>query len=60
MEANTMGDQDITIDPWGSAQSTDYGRIIDQFGLTPLNPTTISDRLVFIVAELFLLTATSM
>ena len=38
-----MGNEDITIDPWGSAQSTDYDRIIDQFGLTPLNPSTISE-----------------
>ncbi|MBQ71165.1 MAG: tryptophan--tRNA ligase [Euryarchaeota archaeon] len=38
-----MGDEDITIDPWGSAQSTDYGRIIDQFGLTPLIPSTVSN-----------------
>ena len=37
-----MGGEDITIDPWGSSQSTDYDRIIDQFGLTPLNPATIS------------------
>ncbi|MAJ00780.1 MAG: tryptophan--tRNA ligase [Euryarchaeota archaeon] len=38
-----MGDEDITIDPWGSAQSTDYGRIIDQFGLTPLIPSTVTN-----------------
>ena len=37
-----MGGEDITIDPWGSSQSTDYDRIINQFGLTPLNPATIS------------------
>ena len=24
---------DVRIDPWSSAQSTDYQRIIDQFGL---------------------------
>ena len=25
------------IDPWSSAQSTDYDRMIEQFGLTPMN-----------------------
>ena len=37
-----MGDDNITIDPWGSAQSTDYSRIIDQFGLTPFQPTSVT------------------
>ena len=32
-----MGADELVIDPWGSAQSTDYGRIIDQFGLTPMD-----------------------
>ena len=31
-----MGSDDVVIDPWGSAQSTDYERIIQQFGLSPL------------------------
>ena len=30
-------DDEIRIDPWGSSQSTDYSRIIDQFGLQSLN-----------------------
>ena len=25
------------IDPWSSEQSTDYDRMIEQFGLTPMN-----------------------
>jgi len=29
--------EDIRIDPWSSSQSTDYQRIIDQFGLTDLD-----------------------
>ena len=28
---------DIRIDPWSSSQSTDYQRIIDQFGLESIN-----------------------
>lgn len=32
-----MANDDVVIDPWGSAQSTDYERIIQQFGLTPLD-----------------------
>ena len=45
-----MGDENITIDPWGSAQSTDYDRIIEQFGLSPMtgvdmiNPTKLHRR----------------
>ena len=31
-----MGSDDVVIDPWGSAQSTDYERIIQQFGLSSL------------------------
>ena len=26
-----------SIDPWSSEQSTDYGRMIEQFGLTPMD-----------------------
>ena len=33
----TVGEDELVMDPWGSAQSTDYDRIITQFGLTPLN-----------------------
>ena len=32
-----MGDDSVRIDPWSSNQSTDYGRIIDQFGLSSLD-----------------------
>ena len=31
-----MAAGDVVIDPWGSAQSTDYERIIEQFGLSSL------------------------
>jgi hypothetical protein len=37
-----MGNDDIIIDPWGSAQSTDYDRIIQQFGLSPLSGETLT------------------
>ena len=32
-----MDREDVVIDPWGSAQSTDYSRIIDQFGLSSMD-----------------------
>ena len=32
-----MEDESVRIDPWSSNQSTDYGRIIDQFGLSSLS-----------------------
>ncbi|MEJ6531413.1 MAG: tryptophan--tRNA ligase [Euryarchaeota archaeon] len=32
-----MGGEDLVIDPWSSAQSTDYSRIIDQFGLSSMD-----------------------
>ena len=32
-----MGDDSVRIDPWSSNQSTDYARIIDQFGLSSLD-----------------------
>ena len=32
---------DIRIDPWSSSQSTDYQRIIDQFGLTTLDSSEL-------------------
>ena len=45
-----MDEEALVIDPWGSAQSTDYDRIIQQFGLTSLegrslpNPTKLHRR----------------
>ncbi|MEK9651039.1 MAG: tryptophan--tRNA ligase [Poseidonia sp.] len=36
-----MADDNLVIDPWGSAQSTDYDRIITQFGLTPMEGLTL-------------------
>jgi tryptophanyl-tRNA synthetase len=36
-----VGGDEVLIDPWGSSQSTDYERIITQFGLTPLNASTL-------------------
>ena len=32
-----MEDESVRIDPWSSNQSTDYARIIDQFGLSSLS-----------------------
>ena len=34
---------DIRIDPWSSSQSTDYQRIIDQFGLESINLDALSN-----------------
>ena len=36
-----MAQDDLVIDPWGSAQSTDYDRIIDQFGLTSMEQVNL-------------------
>ena len=36
-----MEDEDVVIDPWGSAQSTDYSRIVDQFGLSSMDSMTL-------------------
>ena len=36
-----MDEEALVIDPWGSAQSTDYDRIIQQFGLTSLEGTSL-------------------
>ena len=36
-----MGGEDVVIDPWGSAQSTDYSRIIDQFGLSSMDNVSL-------------------
>ena len=38
-----MDEEALVIDPWGSAQSTDYDRIIQQFGLTSLEGTSLPD-----------------
>lgn len=32
---------DVVIDPWGSSQSTDYSRIIEQFGLSSMDSVSI-------------------
>ena len=44
MEEPTMAQDDLVIDPWGSAQSTDYDRIIEQFGLTSMTGVSLRDR----------------
>ena len=36
-----MMNDDVTIDPWGSSQSTDYSRIIDKFGLSSMESVTV-------------------
>ena len=36
-----MAGEDVVIDPWGSAQSTDYDRIIEQFGLSSMDNVRI-------------------
>ena len=36
-----MVDGDLSIDPWSSTQSTDYSRIIEQFGLSSLGNLTL-------------------
>ena len=33
----------LSIDPWSSTQSTDYSRIIQQFGLSDFNNLTLPD-----------------
>ena len=33
----------VTIDPWGSSQSTDYSRIIEQFGLSSMDNVALSN-----------------
>ena len=38
-----MGDNDLRIDPWSSAQSTDYSRIIEQFGLSSMDGLDIPE-----------------
>ena len=39
--AVTMMNDDVTIDPWGSSQSTDYSRIIEKFGLSSMEGVTL-------------------
>ncbi|MAV03568.1 MAG: hypothetical protein CBE39_02895, partial [Euryarchaeota archaeon TMED279] len=36
-----MMNNEVTIDPWGSSQSTDYSRIIEQFGLSSMDGVSI-------------------
>ena len=36
-----MMNDEVTIDPWGSSQSTDYSRIIDKFGLSSMDGVAI-------------------
>ena len=38
-----MMNDKVTIDPWGSSQSTDYSRIIEQFGLSSMDSVSIQD-----------------
>ena len=38
-----MMNDEVTIDPWGSSQSTDYSRIIEQFGLSSMDSVSVSD-----------------
>ena len=40
MAAMMMND-DVTIDPWGSSQSTDYSRIIEKFGLSSMDGVSL-------------------
>lgn len=34
-------DDEVTIDPWGSSQSTDYSRIIEKFGLSSMDGVSL-------------------
>ena len=34
-------DEEVSIDPWGSSQSTDYSRIIDKFGLSSMDGVSL-------------------
>ncbi len=36
-----MMNDDVTIDPWGSSQSTDYSRIIEKFGLSSMDRVSL-------------------
>ena len=35
-------DDEVTIDPWGSSQSTDYSRIIEKFGLSSMDGISLN------------------
>ena len=35
-------DDEVTIDPWGSSQSTDYSRIIEKFGLSSMEGVSLN------------------
>ena len=38
-----MGGGDVKIDPWSSNQSTDYSRIIEQFGLSSMDKVQVNE-----------------
>jgi len=42
-EVVMMAGEDVVIDPWGSAQSTDYDRIVEQFGLSSMDGVTLEN-----------------
>ena len=35
-------DDEVSIDPWGSSQSTDYSGIIEKFGLSSMDGVSLS------------------
>ena len=35
-------DEEVSIDPWGSSQSTDYSKIIEKFGLSSMDGVSIA------------------
>ena len=35
-------DDEVSIDPWGSSQSTDYSRIIEKFGLSSMDGVSLN------------------
>jgi len=43
VQAVRMMNDDISIDPWGSSQSTDYSRIIEKFGLSSMDGISVSE-----------------
>ena len=51
-------DDEVTIDPWGSSQSTDYSRIIEKFGLSSMDGISLNSPQGCIVEVLCLLTET--
>ena len=42
-QAAMMMNDEVTLDPWGSSQSTDYSRIIEQFGLSSMSNVKLND-----------------